>query len=125
MDGSPENPQKLFSPSLIRPVWADPGYILATNSTQLTDVTLAMGGVARVAPARPDRWAIGFSISAGIIANLTVSPWGDPDAAVAGTLDGKTWLWYTLFDFGPFVAYEWFANFGAAATIRVAEVFIN
>lgn len=123
MDGFPSTDPTAFKPSLIRPVWADPGYFLALYNTTLTDVKTSGGGIHQLAPARPDRWAIGFSISPLSINQIDIGPWANPDGFTAARLSATGWTWFTLFDFGPIVTFEWFANLGGADTVRVIDVF--
>ena len=112
----------LVTPTLYRPTWADPGFVLSTNVFKITDYALLGSIPTLVAPNNPKRWGIGFCLFSGGPNALQVGPW--PDMAVAGMSppSGQTYLWYNIFTFGPMVAFEWYALLSFGATLRVMEV---
>lgn len=123
MDGYPWTGERTDSPSLIRPVWADPGYFLALYNVTVTDYLLDGVDTLLVAPARPDRWAVGFTVPSNAAFNLWVSPWGDPANVGFGKLGGTGTLFYKLFDYGPIVSFDWFAYSSLPGTVRVTEIY--
>lgn len=123
MDGFPSTGATVPKPSLIRPVWADPGYFLALYNVSVTDYLLDGATSLLVAPGRPDRWAVGFTVPSNAAFNMWVSPWGDPDGVGFGKLAGSGTLFYTLFDYGPIVSFDWFAFASVPATVRVTEIY--
>lgn len=120
-----ELPVTPLAMSLVRPTWADPQWMLATNNAVITDVTPPANDPTRVIGANPRRWAIGFVIRSTLVSDLLVSPW--PDVVRGSWVSGTAMspLWFTIFDYGPFVCREWWAIADGIATVRVLECAIN
>lgn len=117
------NPDPTFKPGLIRPVWSDPGYMLALSAGRVTDYTPAGAGTYRVAPADPNRWAIGFVRWNNNFDTLSVGPWGDPENAGVLIPANGILEWFKLFDYGPIVTYEWHLNTTGPGIVRIVEIY--
>lgn len=111
--------------SLYRPVWADPGFILSTNEFNTRTIDTSGGGIVKLAPNNPKRWAIGFLPIAGSQSGAFVGPW--PDVTQFGWPIGGAGgiLWFDLFTYGPMIAYEWYFFGSLTSKVRVIEVEIG
>lgn len=112
----------LFPPELVRPSWADPGYILAISDGSAIDITFTGVQTLQVAPNAPDRWALGFLLSPTSAGNVRLGPWGDPanGGILLQPIDGLIWL--PLFQYGPFVPREWTGVSTNNAVLRVLSI---
>lgn len=111
-----------YPPWMVRPVWADPSYLMAVTSYQTTDVDDTAGPQSLVAPANPGRWAIGFSGPSGLAATVYLAPYADVGAYPLVQLTTTDLIWLELFKYGPMVTREWWALFPPGVTIRVHEL---
>lgn len=118
-------PQTPLAMSLVRPTWADPQYMLATNDAVITHATFPNSEPARVIGANPRRWAIGFVLRSAMVADLLVSPWPDVRAGSWVSSTSGSPLWFTVFEYGPLVNREWWAIADNIAVLRMVEIVIN
>lgn len=120
LPGAPPTPKA--APGFALPAWMDGGFVQAASSLVISDpIVIAFGAIARF-PSNPRRWAIGFLSAPGTPSGLAVSPFPRPDLFSLAQIGNANPLWYTIFEYGPFVTGELYLYSSAGITIRVAEV---
>lgn len=125
MSDNPVTPDIKSYPYPSDRIWFDPRLILANCSVELSNVAITAGTNTNIAPARSNRWAIGFFQSV-IASGCDYAPWPDVNAYVFDQSSITfTQRWYNLFDYGPIIANSWFARPTAPMTIRVVELLRN
>lgn len=108
--------------TMVRPTWADPMYMLATNTSEFTVIPTLVGGLSLVARNNPKRWAIGFVSQTPVVGTMLVAPHNQ--AQDFGQLIGTNGaiLWYDIFRYGPMVSYEWYVFSSGGDTLGLYEV---
>lgn len=110
---------------VVRPPWCDPRWVVATNEATPSPLTVNGATPVLVADNNPKRWGLWFcNRTAGVVAVSLQS------AAAAGVFgmfqilaNGDRLL--NIFEFGPLVCYEWWANGGGAGPFWVTEIEIH
>lgn len=107
---------------MVLPSWMDSRRMLGLFDYAARPVAVGAGVVQPVAPNDPDRWAIGFSGPA--ITDIVVGPMPDPTSLgfSFGSTRRADQLWFSLFEFGPLVSYQWFALSAFPVTLSVHTI---
>jgi hypothetical protein len=105
------------------PAWADPGSIAYGTAVRRNQYTLPGGAALSVARPDPTRIAIGFAVGAAAVTTLSVAPGPNPSTEGWAVTQLSSDNWYTIFEFGPVVQLEWFADVIVGAPITVYEIY--
>lgn len=111
--------------TIVRPVWADPGFLLGQTFSRCRLAPAVAAGGGLVLTADPSRFAFGISVvdAGGLASNTQIRATNEPGSS--GFLISQDALWFTLFTHGTFVCGEWYLNKDPGATLTIYECLIQ
>lgn len=109
---------------LLRPVWADPRWLMSANDFQATVFSVVTPGDGLLAPADPTRWAIGFSVGRDFNGGFPIEVYPLGGTTIRGWNLNQTPLWFSIFTYGPMVCREWYFHTSFNYNITVYSALI-
>ena len=116
--------QKLSNtpPETIRPAWADPLYLLATNDCIITPHQFTLGSPVQILAANPRRWAFGVIPRNDGNSSGSFAPWAEMDNIGWVMSQAIGPQWFTVFEFGPLVSRQWYLVAVPNSVWKVIEI---
>lgn len=124
MDTQEEVTPGWVHPSLVRPTWADPGYLLATNLYRTGLTTTVANATAILVGNNPRRWAIGLSRVQGAASQIRYGPFQNVNSYGISSAGAGFLTWYTVFDYGPMVSQDWYVFSTGVEVLMYHEVIV-
>lgn len=108
-------------PTIVRPAWCDPTFVLSANEHQLVSMVIPAGVITQILPNDPTRWCVRFLLPPTGASICFVAPHVRPDSMGFALANTVQTLRISAFDDGPVVCHEWYA-YSALGTVLSAWV---
>lgn len=125
MSDVPDRVERVYVPVPSDRAWFDPRLLLAACRVYTTDVVVPGGNPKQLAPADPNRVAIGFVGQPAGFGDLAYAPWPDPQNFGVSPANPIAINLYTVHEHLVLPQMEWWGRSLAGITVRVITITRN
>jgi hypothetical protein len=102
--------------------WFDGQLLTAATEVSISEFVWTAPGANLVAPANPNRIAIGFIPLQGMANDQLIAPWPDPQSYPLADLSTGLAVWFKLWDYPGIIGNKWYGYSPGAFTFRFVEI---